>query len=109
MKKVLVMVDCISTYRMRYCVEAPADHPEYALDTVTMQTAKEFSQEWLGETIVSHRVVPKEEALKMFDEDNECFSSWSEEQKIQNCVTSLEDQGYEIEHSKYYYDTDRNK
>jgi len=28
--KVWVMVETISQYRMRYMVEAPADHPEYA-------------------------------------------------------------------------------
>lgn len=81
--KVWVMVEAISQFRMRYMVEAPADHPEYALDDVTMQTAKEFSQEWLGETIVSHRVMSSTaEALVQCDLDNDYCSSWDDEQKI---------------------------
>lgn len=80
--KVWVMVECISTFRMRYMVEAPADHPEYALDDVTMQTAKEFSQEWLGETIVSDRVMTTAEALAQCDLDNDYCSGWTDEQKI---------------------------
>jgi hypothetical protein len=85
--KVWVMVECVSTFRERYMVEAPKDHPEYALDDVTMQTAKEFSQEWLGETIVSHRVVSQMEALDICDVDNDYVKSWSDEQKIKTFFT----------------------
>lgn len=92
MSKVLVMVDCVLSYRTRYCVEAPADHPEYALDTVTMEQAKEFSQLYLGETIVSHRVVTQEEALKQFDVDNDYLKSWTEEQKITAAITQVDDE-----------------
>lgn len=78
-----VMVEAISQFRMRYMVETPDEHPEYALDDVTMQTAKEFSQEWLGETIVSHRVMGStEEALVQCDLDNSYCSGWTDEQKI---------------------------
>ena len=56
---------------MRYLVEVPVgidaygrDKSEWAMDTVTMHQAQEFSQQHLGEQIVSHRVVTKEEALK---------------------------------------------
>lgn len=81
--KVWVMVDCISTFRMRYMVEAPASNPEYALDDVTMQTAKEFSQEWIGEQIISHRVMESTaEALVQCDLDNAYCSTWNDEQKI---------------------------
>ena len=102
--KVLVMVDCISTHRMRYCVEAPADHPEYALDTVTMYGAKEFSQLWLGENIVSHRIVDKDEALRVLDADEPAYSDWSEEEKIETFFTT------DVEkHTEQYYDTERNR
>lgn len=105
-----VLVDCISQYRMRYLVEAPDDHPEYALDTVTLQEAKEFSQLWLGETIVSHRVVSEEEALDISDEDNDYVTSWTDEQKKRSFFTTMEEQGYDtVEHSEYYYDTERNR
>ena len=105
-----VLVECISQYRMRYLVEAPDDHPEYALDTVTTQDAKEFSQLWLGETIVSHRVVTEEEALDLSDEDNSYLKNWTDEQKKTNLFTSMEDQGYDtVEHTEEYYDTERNR
>jgi len=80
--KVWVMVECISTFRERYMVEAPADHPEYALDTVAMNEAKEFSQQHLGEQIVSHRVVSEEEALRICDEDNDYSRSWTGHAKV---------------------------
>ncbi len=105
-----VLVDTVSMFRMRYVVEAPDDHPEWALDTVTTNEAKEFSQEHLGETIVSHRVVTEEEAIAVCDVDNDYLKSWSTEQKKMSLFTSMEEQGYDtVEHSKYYYDTDRNK
>ena len=85
--KVWVMVECIQQYRMRYMVQAPADHPEYALDDVSMQTAKEFSQLDIGETIVSHRVISHDDALKLCDEDNDYTSGWTEEQKVRSFFT----------------------
>ena len=88
-----VMVECVSTFRERYMVEVPKGHAEYALDTVTMNEAKEFSQEYLGETIVSHRVVTKEEAFKMCDNDNDYTKSWEDETKVKNFFTTLADQG----------------
>ena len=88
-----VMVECVSTFRERYMVEVPLGHAEYALDTVTMNEAKEFSQEYLGETIVSHRVVTKEEAFKMCDNDNDYTKSWDDETKVKNFFTTLADQG----------------
>ena len=82
-EKVWVMVEAISQFRMRYMVEVPADHPEYALDTVTCEEAKEFSQEHIGETIVSHRVMGSTaEALVQCDLDNSYCSGWTDEQKI---------------------------
>jgi hypothetical protein len=105
-----VMVECISQYRMRYMVETPDDHPEYALDTVTMQEAKEFSQLHVGETIMSHRVVTFDEALQICDEDNSYLKTWSSQDKIDNLFTSMEEQGYDmVEHSQHYFDFDRNK
>lgn len=89
--KVWVMVEAIQTFRSRYMVQTPADHPEYALDTVVSEDAKEFSQEYLGETIVSHRVMSRDDALKQFDEDNAYLKQWSEEQKLKSSFTFEED------------------
>jgi bifunctional DNA-binding transcriptional regulator/antitoxin component of YhaV-PrlF toxin-antitoxin module len=80
--KVWVMVECVSMFRERYMVQAPASHPKYALDDVTGETAKEFSQKHIGETIVSHRIVSHKEALELCDEDNDYSRDWNEEQKI---------------------------
>ena len=86
-EKVWVMVETIQSFRMRYMVEAPADHPEYALDTVTMNEAKEFSQEALPEVISSHRVMTEAEALVQCDLDNSYCSSWSDAQKVKAFFT----------------------
>jgi hypothetical protein len=85
--KVWVMVECVSTFRERYMVEAPANHPEYALDTVVCNEAKEFSQLHIGEQIVSHRVVTKEEALRMCDEDNDYSRTWNDDMKMHSFFT----------------------
>ena len=91
-----VLVEAISTFRERYMVEVPIgvdrygkDKADWALDTVTLSEAKEFSQEHLGETIVSHRVVTKEEALALCDKDNNYCSSWTEEQKLKSFFTTM--------------------
>jgi hypothetical protein len=85
MKK-LVMVDVLSQFRIRYCVEVE-DDIDHALDEVIMRESdndfKEFSQEHLNPTIfVSHREISKEEYLRMFDEDNDYLASWPEEKKL---------------------------
>jgi hypothetical protein len=82
-----VLVECVSTFRARYMVEVPKGKAEWALDTVTMQEAQEFSQQHIGEQIVSHRVVSKDEALALCDADNDYGSSWDEELKMNNFFT----------------------
>jgi len=77
-----VLVETVSQFRERYMVEVPKGKELWALDTVTLNEAKEFSQEHLGETIVSHRVVSLEEALVLCDKDNSYCSSWSSDKKI---------------------------
>ena len=91
-----VLVEAISTFRERYMVEVPIgtdrygkDKADWALDTVTLSEAKEFSQEHLGETIVSHRVVTKEEALAMCDKENEYAKVWNDDMKIQAFFTTM--------------------
>jgi hypothetical protein len=77
-----VLVETVSQFRERYMVEVPKGKELWALDTVTLNEAKEFSQEHLGETIVSHRVVSLEEALVLCDKDNDYCSAWSSDKKI---------------------------
>lgn len=93
--KVWVMVDTVSQFRMRYMVEVPADHPEYALDTVACAEAKEFSQEWIGENIVSHHVLTEKEALAQCDIDNDYCKAWPEDKKIDAFFTREGEKRYE--------------
>lgn len=92
--KQLVLVETVSMFRMRYVVEVPVGVDDYgndktlwALDTVVMEDAKEFSQKHLDETIVSHRVVSMDEALALCDEDNDYTASWPTEKKIETFFT----------------------
>ncbi len=94
-----VLVEAVSTFRQRYMVEVPVgtddygnDKSKWALDTVTMQEAKEFSQEHLGEQIVSHRIVSMDEAMTMCDNDNDYATQWDDELKIKNFFTTWEEQ-----------------
>lgn len=87
--KQYVIVTAISTHRMRYCVPLDdlRDHdgtvdPKWALDSVTMQEVKEFSQDWLGEQIVDYRVVDVNGMLDQFDMDNDYLKGWTMAKKI---------------------------
>ena len=91
-----VLVETVSMFRERYMVEVPVgvdrydkDKTLWALDTVTMGEAKEFSQEHLGETIVTHHVVTKEDALAMCDKENDYARVWNDELKIQTFFTTM--------------------
>ena len=87
----IVLVDALVSYRMRYAVELAEDSPEsWALDTVTMAQAAEFSQECLGEQIVSHRVVTEAEFLQQFDKDNSYLADWTAEKKFDSALTRLD-------------------
>ena len=48
----LVLVETISIIKHRYVVEVPDGKAEWALDTVTMEEAKEFSQTFINEDII---------------------------------------------------------
>ena len=89
-----VLVECVSTFRTRYMVEVPTGRALYALDTVVLEEAKEFSQEFLGEKIFSHRVIPLNKALALCDEDNDYTKTWNTELKVKNFFTNMKDQGY---------------
>lgn len=90
-----VIVTCVSQFRQRYCVpmselqKLNADVQldaetarQWAMDSVTSQEVKEFSQEWLGETILDTHILDEERVLNLFDRDNEYLSTWTKEQKI---------------------------
>ncbi len=89
-----VMVETVSMFRMRYVVEIPKDKPnDWALDTVSMEEAAEFSQKHIAEDIISNRVITKEEFLEMFDQDNSYLRVWDEQKKISSFVTKINSKG----------------
>ena len=92
-----VVVTTTSTFRQRYCIPVSKlqemnrtislkDHPEqivpWAEDSVTSEDAKEFSQKWLGETILDTFILDEERALMLFDRDNDYLKNWTREQKL---------------------------
>ena len=81
-EKEWILVETVSQFRQRYMVEVPKGKADWALETVSMNEAKEFSQKHLGETIVSHRVMTEEEALALSDKDNDYGADWTKEQKL---------------------------
>lgn len=92
-----VLVETVSQFRQRYVVEVPAGQADYALDSVTMEDVKEFSQKHLGETIVSHRVISEKDALDLFDEDNDYLKDWNDDKKMECGFTSV---GYSKDEEK---------
>lgn len=93
-----VLVDTLAQYRMRYLIEVPDNHDDtefpcsaitWAEDTVTMEEMKEFSQHWLGETILSSHEITKEEIVPLCDKENDYCKSWSDEQKLNVFVTPI--------------------
>jgi hypothetical protein len=83
------MVDAVSSFRMRYVVEA--DCAEHAADVVTMKQASEFSQDHMDEMIASVRQVDEAEILRQCDVDNVYASSWTNKHKLDVFVTRKED------------------
>jgi hypothetical protein len=93
-----VLVDALSQFHMRYVVEVPDDHNDrdvpcdaktWAEDSVTMEEVKEFSQHFLGETIVTSRELTQEEVLALCDEDNHYCKDWTDEKKMEVFVTPI--------------------
>jgi hypothetical protein len=88
-------VSCVQQFATNYCIECPEDFPEYAIDTVIAGGAKEFSQHYVGESILSYQVIDQEDALAQCDVDNEYFKKSSIDQKIQAFFTKENEIGYQ--------------
>ena len=54
-----------------------------AKDSVSAEEIKEFSQKWLGETIVDTFILDEERVLQLFDRDNDYLSEWTKEKKLE--------------------------
>ena len=81
--KVWVLVETISTMRHRYMIETPEDHPEWAMDSVVMEDADEFSQKHIGELILDYKILSEADVLSICDEDNDYCQNWSDDKKIE--------------------------
>jgi hypothetical protein len=79
----IVLVETVSTFRIRYAVRVPKGKSEWALDTVTCDNAKEVSQEHLTETIVSHRTISEKEYLEIYDKDNAYLFGMDDDKKLE--------------------------
>lgn len=90
-KTELVMVEAVQTFRQRYVIEVPVGKEDWALDTVTCEQAKEFSQLYLGETIISHRVIDEKEALVQCTIDNDYCKTWNNQAKVDAFFTLEKD------------------
>lgn len=93
---VWVLVEAVGMFRHRYVIESPTNLDscgpvEFAEDTVTMQEAKEFSQEFLGENIISSRVISSEEVISLCDADNDYASCWPDKQKKEVFATTMKE------------------
>jgi len=86
MTKKLYLVETISMFRQRYVVEAKEESD--ALDEVVVNASsykdgwQEFSQKHLDEVITSSREISKEEYLKLYNQDNDYVTAWSDDMKF---------------------------
>lgn len=93
-----VVVTTVSQFRQRYAIPVTelqklnpdvditnrlAKQVEWANDSVTSEDVKEFSQHWLGESIVDTFILDEERTLNLFDRDNDYLSAWPTKQKLE--------------------------
>ena len=79
-----VMVNAVSMFNMKYCVEVPDEvEDKDLLDHVEKQVSAgdtlEFTQRHMGETVSNYSVVTKDEILEEFRSEEPYFASWGDE------------------------------
>jgi len=84
-----VMVETVSTFRMRYMVEVPKGKSDKAIELVQDHDAKEFSQQHIGELVTSSWVLDHGQAIAMCDADNDYCRSWDDDKKIEAFFTRI--------------------
>jgi len=90
------MLTAISTHKIRYAIpeealSADTDQGliDKATDAVIAEKVEEFSQEWLGETVIDEKICTEEEMLEIFDRENDYLKGWTREKKIDHVRKSL--------------------
>ena len=79
-----VMVDAVSMFKMKYCIEVPDEiEDKDLLDHVEKQVSAgdtlEFTQRHMGETVENYTIVTKDEILEQFRSEEPYFASWEDE------------------------------
>jgi hypothetical protein len=91
MEKKLYLVEVMSTFRMRYVVEAREE--EHAWDEVVMNEHnvdfKEFSQEHIGTHIFSSRELSATDFMELFNKDNDYLADLPDVKKM-NFINTIE-------------------
>lgn len=75
-------ITTISTFRHTYAV--PVDDCTYAEATAQIKAdgVEEFTQEWVGEQIISSETMGEKKLLEVFDKENDYLSGWSKKDKV---------------------------
>lgn len=100
MSKEYMLVEEISTFRNRYLIPKDAlAGPGYseAEWLVNQGEVQELSQKHLGTQISDCRVITEEEALKIFDKDNDYLKGWEVGKKLDYMDAWRVDASYEDE------------
>lgn len=96
-----VVITTISSFKHRYVVPVsqldyiiPTTLDQYQLavkDMVKTQVVEEFSQEWLGETIIDSWMESEEDILNRFEKELDYAKSWTTEQKLAFIKNSIDE------------------
>lgn len=88
-EKVYVMVEARSSFTNRYAYLVDANNVSAALNDVKYNDEPaEFSQEYLGESIVKWEILTEKLVLDAFDKQNDYAKGWSDGAKL-DFVTKL--------------------
>ena len=92
-----VLVKTITTFEHSYLIplqeeQSIKDH----LDYITCQEVEETSQLFLDETILmnSTRLLSEDEAIELFDRENDYLKDWSREQKLDSIQRYFDKPGF---------------
>ena len=88
-----VMVNAISMFNMKYCIEVPdevedKDLLDHVEKQVSAENTKEFTQRHMGETVSNYSIVTQDEILEEFRSEEPYFAEWPDE-RIMQMVTPI--------------------
>tara|TARA_R110000772_G_scaffold53764_2_gene122938 strand:+ start:250 stop:588 length:339 start_codon:yes stop_codon:yes gene_type:complete len=101
-----VMVECSSTFQMKYAIEIPDDEDsaiEYAKKMVESENTKDFTQKHLGENITYAQLMTFDEVATEFRNDEPYFADWEDAAIKKAAITPI---GFDRE---VYYEEEERK